>query len=109
MTHESAATRGEAKKQGERSRLTVDILEGTSRRSRDDILEAAGHHAHVTRRIAGPTATHMRHGRAGGCRKVTGRCVGVCDVSGTLRASLPCAVLAIGKSVLASGKSAKDC
>jgi hypothetical protein len=30
------------------------ILEGTSRRSRDEILEAAGHHAHVTRRTQGP-------------------------------------------------------
>ena len=84
----------------------TEVLEGTSRRSRDEILEAAGHHAHVTRRIAGPTATHMRHGSAGGCRKVTGRYVGVRDGSGHLRASLSCAVLAIGKSVLASGKSA---
>ena len=31
-----------------------DLLEGTSRRSRDEILEAAGHHAHVTRRTQGP-------------------------------------------------------
>ena len=30
------------------------FLEGTSRRSRDEILEAAGHHAHVTRRTQGP-------------------------------------------------------
>ena len=49
-----------------------DLLEGTSRRSRDEILEAAGHHAHVTRRTQGPTAKHMRHGRAGGCRKAKG-------------------------------------
>eukprot|EP00966_Prymnesium_polylepis_P209394 4850666-Prymnesium_polylepis.1 len=54
-----------------RKPITIAVLEGTSRRSRDEILEAAGHHAHVTRRIAGPTATHMRHGRAGGCRTVT--------------------------------------
>ena len=35
-----------------------DLLEGTSRRSRDEILEAAGHQAHVTRRIAGPSRSH---------------------------------------------------
>ena len=34
--------------------LGAGVLEGTSRRSRDEILEAAGHHAHVTRRTQDP-------------------------------------------------------